>query len=183
MQLRELREYVARCGWSDVTEYVDTGFSGAKQSRPQLDKLMQAARERRLDVVVVWKLDRWGRSLANCVASIQELVSLKVRWIAYTQHLDTDESNPIARLMLHLMAAFAEFEREMIRERVRSGLKAARARGKRLGRQPKVFDRYKARELRAAGLSIDKICAEMDVGHGIIQRLFEQDRRNASPVP
>jgi len=139
MQLRELREYCERRGWAIAGEYVDTGWSGAKASRPELDRLVKDARLRRFDAVLVWKLDRWGRSLAHLVQSIQELSGLGIRFIAVTQNIDTDESNPMARLLLHLMGAFAEFEREMIRERTLAGVRAAKARGKRLGRPRRVF--------------------------------------------
>src|SRR5512133_63115 len=129
MQLRELREYAAARKWSVYAEYVDTGWSGAKASRPELNRLMADARKRRFDCVCVWKLDRWGRSVQHSITSIQELNSLGVRFIAVTQNLDTDASNPMARFMLTIMAAFAELEREIIRERVTAGVRAARANG------------------------------------------------------
>ena len=163
MQLRELREYCQHRGWDVGAEYVDSGWSGAKASRPALDKLMQDARRRRFDAVMVWKLDRWGRSLAHLVQSIQELSGLGVRFLAVTQNLDTDESNPMARLLLHLMGAFAEFEREMIRERTVSGVRAARARGKVLGRPRRVFRRDEVISLRAAGSSWQTIAKRLDV--------------------
>ncbi len=100
MQLRELREYLSRRGWETAGEYVDSGFSGAKTGRPQLDRLISDARQRRFDAVVVWKLDRWGRSLAHLVQSIQELSALGIRFVAVTQNIDTDESNPMARLLM-----------------------------------------------------------------------------------
>jgi DNA invertase Pin-like site-specific DNA recombinase len=163
MQLRELREYVARRGWESVGEYVDTGFSGAKASRPELDRLVRDARRRRFDGVVVWKLDRWGRSLAHLVQSVQELSSLGIRFVAMTQNIDTDESNPMARLLMHLMAAFAEFEAEMIRERVKAGVKNAQAKGKRVGRPRRVFRRDEAIEMRAAGMSWRRIADLLQV--------------------
>ena len=133
MQLRELREYAARRGWELFAEYVDRGWSGAKANRPELDRLMADARQRRFDAVLVWKLDRWGRSIRHAMNSIQELACHGVRFLAITQNIDTDESNPMSRFMLHIMAAFAELERELIRERVVSGVRAAKANGKRLG--------------------------------------------------
>ena len=169
MQLRELREFCARQGW-EATEYVDTGFSGAKVSRPALDKLMGDCRMKRIDVVLVWKLDRWGRSMTNCLSSIQELTALGIRWIATTQNLDTDESNPMSRFMLNIMAAFAEFEREMIRERVKAGMKTAKIRGKHLGRPKACFDRTKAEELRTKGFSLRSIARQLKVGLGTVQR-------------
>lgn len=163
MQLRELHAYAARRGWDISGEYVDTGWSGAKASRPQLDRLMNDARRRRFDAVLVYKLDRWGRSLAHLVQSIQELSGLAVRFIAITQNIDTDESNPMARLLLHLMGAFAEFEREMIRDRTLSGVRAARAKGKTLGRPRRVFRRDEVASMRAAGQSWGTIAKALGV--------------------
>jgi putative DNA-invertase from lambdoid prophage Rac len=100
---------------------------------------MKDARQRRFDAVVVWRLDRWGRSLAHLVQSTLELSGLGVRFVAVTQNIDTDGSNPIARLLMHLMAAFAEFERELIRERVKAGVLNARAKGKQVGRLAGYF--------------------------------------------
>lgn len=163
MQLRELRQYATARKWTVTGEYVDTGWSGAKANRPELTRLMQDARQRRFDAVCVWKLDRWGRSVADSIKGIQELVSLGVRFVAVTQNIDTDESNPMARFMLHIMAAFAELEREIIRERVVAGVKAARANGKQLGRPKRVFRRDEAARLREAGMSWRKIAAELGV--------------------
>src|ERR1700733_3002433 len=163
MQLRELREYLGRRGGDAAGEYVDTGFSGSKTSRPQFDRLMADASARRFDAVVVWKLDRWGRSLAHLVQSVQELSALGIRFVAVTQNIDTDASNPMARLLLHLMGAFAEFERELIRDRVNAGIRNARAQGKQLGRPRRVFRRDEALEMRARGLSWRKIAAALHV--------------------
>jgi putative DNA-invertase from lambdoid prophage Rac len=170
MQLRELRAYAAARGWEIVGEYVDTGWSGARASRPQLDRLMTDARMRKFDGIAVWKLDRWGRSVTNCLASIRELQGLGVRWIAITQNLDTDESNPMSRFMLQIMAAVAELERSMAVERVTAGLRNARAKGKQLGRPVKVWDRAKARELSEQGLSPRKIAQALGVPKTTVQR-------------
>ena len=163
MQLAELRKYVAARSWSTIGEYVDTGFSGAKANRPALLRLMADSRKRNVDAVLVWKLDRWGRSVVESIRNIQELVSLGVRFIAVTQGLDTDESNPMARFMLHIMAAFAELERELIRERVTAGVRAARAKGTQLGRPRRVFRRDEALRMRQSGMSWRKIAAELKV--------------------
>src|SRR5690242_12047746 len=128
IQTRELTEYIQRRGWELAGIYQDT-MSGAKASRPGLDKLMSDARQRRFDAVLVWKLDRFGRSLVHCVSGIQELSSLGIRFIATSQGLDTDESNPASKLLMHILAAVAQFERELIRERVSAGMKNARAKG------------------------------------------------------
>jgi putative DNA-invertase from lambdoid prophage Rac len=161
--LTELWEYVARRGWTTFREYVDTGWSGSLASRPELDRLMNDARTRRFDAVLVWKLDRWGRSVAQSVRSIQELVALGVRFLAVTQNIDTDESNPTSRFLLHIFAAFAELEKEMIRERVVSGLKMARINGKSIGRPKRIFRRDEAIKLRAEGISWRKISKKLDV--------------------
>jgi putative DNA-invertase from lambdoid prophage Rac len=179
MQLRELRDYLGRRGWTLHAEYVDAGVSGARTSRPQLDRLMKDARLRHFDAVAVWKLDRWGRSLAHLVQSIQELSALGIRFVAITQNIDTDESNPMARLLLHLMGAFAEFERELIRDRVKAGVSSydqayqAGEVGKRrhsrsgknlaIGRPRTLFRRDEALALRNQGLSWRAIAAKLDV--------------------
>jgi putative DNA-invertase from lambdoid prophage Rac len=163
MQLRDLREYCERRGWT-AEEYVDTGFSGAKVSRPALDKLMRDARRKEVDVVLVWKVDRWGRSIRNLVDSVGELDRLGIRWIATTQNIDTDEHNPTSRLILHIMAAVAEYERELIRERVRAGMSTAKVRGKRLGRPKACFDRTRAQDLKAKGFSLRSIARQLGVG-------------------
>ena len=185
MQLRELREYCARQGWEIAGEYVDTGWSGAKASRPELNRLKQDARRRRFDVVMVWKLDRWGRSVTDSISGIQELVGLKIRFLATTQNLDTDESNPMARFLLHIMAAFAELEREMTRERVRAGMKQYRAnaaagrigrdihtRSKMdlpVGRPKRVFQRAEAARLRELGQSWRAISKHLGVSASTIR--------------
>jgi site-specific DNA recombinase len=179
MQLRELREYCARREWKIADEYVDAGWSGIKLSRPEFDRLLRDAKQRRFDGVVVWKLDRWGRSMAHCLSSIEELRNLGIRWLAVTQNLDTDERNPMAKLMLSIMAAFAEFEREIIRERTQGGQRAYRRAyeageigkerhsrsGKDLavGRPRRIFRRDHARELRAKGWSWRRIAKKLNV--------------------
>jgi putative DNA-invertase from lambdoid prophage Rac len=141
MQLRELREYVARRGWQTAAEFVDSGFSGSKASRPALDKLMTAAARREFDCVLVYKIDRFGRSVLHLSQQLAALTSYGVRFIAVSQGIDTDASNPSSRLMLTILAGVAEFEREIIRERTLSGVRAAKASGKALGRPRRVFRR------------------------------------------
>jgi DNA invertase Pin-like site-specific DNA recombinase len=176
IQIRELTEYVERRGWELAGVYQDT-MSGAKASRPGLDALLADARQRRFDAVLVWKLDRFGRSLVHCVSGIQELSSLGVRFIATSQGLDTDESNPASKLLLHILAAVAQFERELIRERVSAGMRNAKARGtksgKAIGRPRRIFNRDEVSRLRQDGLSLVKIAREMNVGVGTIARALE----------
>lgn len=171
LQLRELRGYARRAGWKVAGEYVDTGWSGAKASRPEFDKMMAAAAQRRFDAVMVWKLDRFGRSVVNCINGIQELRAAGVRFLAVSQNIDTDSSSPTSQLLLHILAAVAEFERELTRERITAGIRNARAKGVQLGRRRVVFDRERAREMRAEGMSIAAIAKKLEVGVGTIHRL------------
>ncbi len=170
LQLRELHEYAGRRGWTITGEYVDSGWSGARASRPQLNRLMDDAGRRTFDVVLVYKLDRFGRSVRHCLDGIERLRMHGVRFLAVSQSIDTDESNPTTRLMLHILAAVAEFERELICERVASGVANAKRQGKRLGRPRRVFDRERAQELRKQGLSLPKIARELGVGLGTVVR-------------
>ena len=132
-QAVELREYVRRRGWDNVTEYSDV-TSGAKFSRTGLDALMREVRRGRVDRLVAYKLDRIGRSLGHLVGLVSELQTHKCALVTVSEGIDTSETNPAAQLQLNILGAVCQFEREIIRERVQSGLKAAVARGQRLGR-------------------------------------------------
>lgn len=173
LQLRELREYASRRGWTIVGEYVDTGWSGAKASRPELDRLQRDAGRRLFDAVLVWKLDRFGRSVRHCLEGIEQMKSHGVRFLAVSQNIDTDESNPTSRLMLHILAAVAEFERELIRERVRAGVRAAKQKGKTLGRPRRIFNRQRAADMRADGKSYPQIARALGVGVGTVVRALQ----------
>ena len=146
MQVGELREYADRRGWQISEEYIDRGVSGSKESRPALNRLMTDASSRRFDAILVWKIDRFGRSLKHLVNSLAELAALGV---AFTSLRDNrDLSTPSGRLMCHLLAAMAEFERALIQERVRAGIRNARAKGKRLGRPRVIVDAARIASLR-----------------------------------
>jgi DNA invertase Pin-like site-specific DNA recombinase len=172
-QLRDLREYVSVRGWVIEAQYVDDGHSGAKSTRPAMNRIMTAARTRKIDGIVVWKIDRWGRSMSHFVNSVQELQSLGVRFIAMTQNIDTDESNPTSRLMLNLLVAFSEFERELIIERTRAGLARARRDGKRLGRPRLVIDRERLAALHQDGWTVRAIAAEVATSPATVCRLLK----------
>ena len=164
MQLRELREYISRRGWQTSKEYVDTGFSGSRASRPALDRLMADAAQRKFDCIAVYKIDRFGRSVLHLNQRLAALTSYGVRFIATSQSLDTDEKNPTSRLLLQILASVAEFEREMIRERTLSGIKAAQAAGKVVGRPKRVFRRDEVVRLRdQEGLSWRAIGAKLGI--------------------
>jgi DNA invertase Pin-like site-specific DNA recombinase len=163
LQLRELREYIARREWTPAGEYVDAGYSGSKTSRPALDRLMADASRHAFDCILVWKIDRFGRSVLHLSQNLATLTSYGVRFMAITQAIDTDASNPSSRLMLTILAGVAEFEREIIRERTRAGLRAARAQGKTLGRKRRVFRRDEALSLRESGQSWRAIAKDLGV--------------------
>lgn len=137
MQLRELRQFAAARGWQIVEEFTDRGVSGSKDRRPALDMLMTAARGRKFDVLLTWKLDRFARSLKHLVTAIAEFEALGVQFVSLRDNLDL--TTPSGRLMFHVIGAMAEFERTLIQERVCAGLRNARAKGKLLGR-PKLQD-------------------------------------------
>lgn len=195
MQLGELREYCQRRGWTISGEYVDTGWSGAKASRPELDRVLKDASVHKFDVILVWKLDRFGRSVQNISEQLARLNSWGIRFIATSQSLDTDQANPTSRLLLHILASVAEFEREMIRERVSAGVKVYRdayrdgkigkARhslsGKNLppGRPRSVFDRQRALELRAKGMSLRTVAKRFGIGVATAHRLIAESQKAA----
>jgi DNA invertase Pin-like site-specific DNA recombinase len=161
-------------GYPAPIEYVDEGISGTRASRPALNAMLADVRAGRVQMIITWKLDRLFRSLAHLVQTVQELNALHVRFVAITQGIDTDQNNPMATLLLHLLAAFGQFEREMIRERVTAGVRNAKRKGVRLGRKRVVFDRSKAIEMHDAGSSIREIAALLGVGVGTIHRAVFQ---------
>jgi DNA invertase Pin-like site-specific DNA recombinase len=131
MQLRELREYAARRGWDIAGEYADAGISGAKDSRPELNRLMADAHQRRFDVVVVWKFDWFARSVAHLLRALETFKALGVEFCSYSEQMDT--TTPTGKMIFTVLGAVAELERSLIAERVRAGLCNARAKGRRTG--------------------------------------------------
>jgi DNA invertase Pin-like site-specific DNA recombinase len=166
MQTRELREYCQRRSWEIEGEYVDAGVSGAKERRPQLDALLVACRKRRVDAVVVYRYDRFARSLRQLVNALEEFRSLGIEFISLHEGVDT--STPNGRLVFGIFASIAEFERELIRDRVKSGIAAARSKGKRLGRPRVSLDLAKIAALRASGRSWPQIAEALAVSVGTV---------------
>jgi len=178
VQLQELRAYCARRGWTVFSEYVDRGISGAKERRPQLDRLLVDCRKRRVDAVVVYRYDRFARSLRQLVNALEEFRSLGIEFVSLHEGVDT--STPNGRLVFGIFASIAEFERELIRDRVRSGLAHARACGKRLGRPRAVVDVARIAALRAQGRSWASIATEMGIGEGTVRRAALGSAKNLS---
>jgi DNA invertase Pin-like site-specific DNA recombinase len=170
VQTRELQEYASRRGWTVVGEYVDTGISGAREKRPELDRLMSDAHRRRFDMVAVLRFDRFARSVSHLLRALETFNALGVEFISLSEQMDT--STPAGRMVFTVLGAVAELERSLIAERVRAGLRNARAKGKRLGR-PRVYaDASRIAALRAQGASWATICTELRVSKGTAQRTF-----------
>ena len=161
MQLRELETYAKARGWTVQDRYLDEGVSGSKTRRPGLDRLLAACRRRQIDVVLVWRLDRLGRSLKHLIMMLDELQSLGVAFVALHEQIDCTTAT--GQLMLHLLGAFAEFERALIRERVKAGLAHAQSKGQQLGRPRLEIDTARVKSLRKDGNSIRKIAHALKV--------------------
>jgi putative DNA-invertase from lambdoid prophage Rac len=169
MQSRNMREYAARRGWSIAIEVREVG-SGAAQ-REAREKLLAAARRREIDIVVVWRLDRWGRSVTDLLATLQELEHLGVGFVSLTEALDL--TTPSGRAMAGLLAVFAEFEREILRERVRAGLAHAKRNGQRLGRPMTAgLHADKVRKLHRTGVSKAEIGRRLRIGRTSVRRIL-----------
>jgi DNA invertase Pin-like site-specific DNA recombinase len=169
MQLRELREYCQRRGWNVAGEYVDAGISGTKEKRPELDRLMADAHKRRFDVVAVWKFDRFARSVSHLLRALDTFRILGIEFVSLSESLDT--ATPAGRMVFTVLGAVAELERSLIVERVRAGLRNAKAKGRKLGRPRKVLDTARIAALRAQGIGWKRIAAEMKVGVGTLYRV------------
>jgi DNA invertase Pin-like site-specific DNA recombinase len=166
LQTRELKEYCQRRGWQVFDCYVDNGFSGKKDSRPQLNRLMQDAHERRFEVVVVWRFDRFARSVSHLLRALETFNSLGVQFVSLSELVDT--STPTGKMVFTVLGAVAELERNLIVERVRAGLRHARAKGKRLGRPKKSVDAAQIKSMRTAGDSWRVIARRLGVSVGTV---------------
>jgi len=171
--MRTLREYAAKRGWSIAAQIKEVASGAADRALRQ--QLVDAARRRDIDVVLVWRLDRWGRSVADLVSTLQELIVLGVGFVSLTEALDL--TTPTGRAMAGLLAVFAEFEREILRERVRAGLAHARQQGKRLGRPPSVVQKAgQARTLFHQGLSKSEIATRLHLSRTLVRRLLAKKK-------
>lgn len=173
MQLRALREYAARRGWTVAMQVKEIG--SAATQRQMREKLIDAARRREIDVVLVWRLDRWGRSVADLLATLQELEHLGVGFVSLTEALDL--TTPAGRAMAGLLAVFAEFEREVLRERVRAGLAHARQNGKHLGRPlTAALHADQVRKLFRRGISKSEIARRLNIGRTSVRRVLSSKK-------
>jgi DNA invertase Pin-like site-specific DNA recombinase len=168
LQTRELEQFAQARGWRISGQYLDAGVSGAKDSRPELNRLMGDAHKRKFDVVVVWKFDRFARSVSHLLRALETFNALGIAFVSLSEQMDT--TTPAGKMVFTVLGAVAELERSLIAERVRAGLRNARARGKTLGRPRRVVDVHRVASLRAQGFGWKKIAGELGVGVGTLYR-------------
>jgi DNA invertase Pin-like site-specific DNA recombinase len=178
VQLRELAEYRQRRGWDIAFDYVDVGISGATEKRPDLDRLMADAHRRRFDVVVVHRFDRFARSVSHLLRALETFKALGIEFVSLSEQVDT--STPTGKMVFTVLGAVAELERSLIAERVKAGLRNARAKGKQLGRPRVIVDASRIATLRAQGRSWREICAETGLTKGTAQRAVYSLPKNLS---
>ena len=179
LQTRAMRDYAARRGWTITLQIKEIG-SGASQ-RERREHLLEAARRREIDVVLVWRLDRWGRSVTDLLATLQELEHLGVGFVSLTEALDL--TTPAGRAMAGLLAVFAEFEREILRERVRAGLAHARQNGQRLGRPvTAALQADQVRKLYRGGASKSEIARRLEIGRTSVRRILKEGHRPSTAL-
>jgi DNA invertase Pin-like site-specific DNA recombinase len=177
LQTRELEQFAEARGWQMVDAYIDDGVSGAKDSRPELNRLMADAHKRRFDVVVVWRFDRFARSVSHLLRALETFSALGISFVSLSENVDT--TTPTGKMIFTVLGAVAELERSLIAERVRAGLRNARAKGKTLGRPRVVVDAAQIARLRASGKSWASIARELGASVGTVY----QAARNPSKIP
>jgi len=168
MQTRDLEQFAQARGWRLVDSYVDLGISGSKDKRPQLDRLMADAHKRRFDIVIVWRFDRFARSVSHLLRALETFNALGIAFVSLSEQMDT--TTPTGKMIFTVLGAVAELERSLIVERVRAGLRNARAKGKTLGRPRKIVDADRITALRAQGLSLRTIASELGIGLATLHR-------------
>jgi DNA invertase Pin-like site-specific DNA recombinase len=170
MQTHELREYCVRRGWNIAGEYVDLGMSGIKEKRPELDRLMADAHRRRFDAVIVWKFDRFARSVSHLLRALETFKAQGIEFVSFSEQMDT--STPAGKMVFTVLGAVAELERSLIVERVKAGLRNAKAKGKQVGRPKVSIDSHRIVKLRSASRSWSEISQETGWAKGTVQRAY-----------
>lgn len=176
MQTRELRQFCEARGWTVTAEYVDEGISGAKDSRPELNRLIADAHKRRFDAVIVWRFDRFARSVSHLLRALETFNSLGIAFVSLSEQIDT--TTPTGKMIFTVLGAVAELERSLIAERVRAGLRNARAKGKRLGRPRVAVDAARIASLRASGQSWREIADALGVSVGTVHAVAQNRSKN-----
>jgi len=171
-QLLDLRRYVRERGWDIFREFVDEGISGTKDSRPALNELMNDAKKRRFDVVLVWRFDRFARSTKHLILALEEFKNLGIDFVSYQENIDT--SSPLGSAIFTIISAVAQLERDIIAERVKAGLRRAKENGKQLGRPQSDVDRKQVRLLRSQGFSHRAIAAQLGISHSTVGQILRK---------
>jgi len=173
-QLLDLRRYTRERGWTIFKEYVDEGISGTKDSRPALNDLMNDAKKRRFDVVLVWRFDRFARSTKHLILALEEFKNLGIDFVSYQENIDT--SSPLGSAIFTIISAVAQLERDIIAERVKAGLRRAKENGKKLGRPKVSVDPERICELRLQGLSLRTIARKTGISHATVSDLLKSSK-------
>jgi DNA invertase Pin-like site-specific DNA recombinase len=169
LQLRDLRDYCASKGWEIVGEYVDIGISGSRDSRPELNRLTADANAKSFDAVLVWRFDRFARSSSHLLRALESFRALSIDFVSLNEAIDT--STPMGKMVFTVLGAVAELERELIRERVKAGMRKAKAKGKQVGRKPVQIDRNRLQAPRSEGLTMREMAAELGVSLGLVHKI------------
>jgi len=180
LQLRDLHTYATSRGLSVFKEYIDDGISGRKNKRPALDMLMNDARKRRFDAVLVWRFDRFARSTKHLVTALEDFRHLGIDFINFQENIDT--SSPMGKAMFTIVSAIAELEADIIRERVIAGIANARAKGVRLGRPSPDIDREEVIRLRRSGLTIRAIAQKLNLKRSFVHKTLLNHSRFSSEI-
>ncbi len=170
-QLLDLKRYVRERGWNIFKEYVDEGISGTKDSRPALNELMNDAKKRRFDVVLVWRFDRFARSTKHLILALEEFKNLGIDFVSYQENIDT--SSPLGSAVFTIISAVAQLERDIIAERVRAGLRRAKENGKKLGRPQAEVPKGEIYRLHSHGLSLRKIATQLNISKSTVARYLK----------
>jgi DNA invertase Pin-like site-specific DNA recombinase len=179
LQTRELKQFAEARGWTVYSEYIDSGVSGAKDSRPELNRMMAHAHRRRFDVVCVWRFDRFARSVSDLLRALETFKALGIDFVSFSEQMDT--STPAGKMVFTVLGAVAELERSLIGEHVRAGLRNARAKGKRLGRPNAVADTARIAKRRASGASWRAIGRELGFSGETVKKLAKRSEKTLSP--
>jgi len=172
-QLLDLRRYVSERGWHSFKEYCDNGISGTTDSRPALNELMNDARKRRFDVVLVWRFDRYARSTRHLINALEEFRNLGIDFVSYQENIDT--SSPLGSAIFTIISAVAQLERDIIAERVKAGLRRAKENSKVIGRPKALFSVEEAHKLRLRGLSLREIGEKIGVSRTTVLNYLKND--------
>ncbi len=174
VQTRELRQFAEARGWTVAGEYIDAGVSGAKDSRPELNRLMIDAHKRRFDIVCVWRFDRFARSVSHLLRALETFKALGIDFVSFSEQMDT--STPAGKMVFTVLGAVAELERSLIVERVKAGLRNARSKGRKLGRPSVAVDVARISRLRVLGHSIREIAEELGYSRSLVHKTLANSK-------